>query len=137
LRCRSVRDQLRLDGGRLAAAVRAYRGGYLPAERREIERMLFNGQLLGVTSTNALELGIDIGGLDAAIIVGFPGTVASTWQQAGRAGRGTEPSVVFFIGYNEAVDQFIMGRPAYMLGQSTERAVIDPEIPYTRAGNVR
>src|SRR5262249_5798256 len=112
---RYVRDQLRMDSSRLAAAVRAYRGGYLPSERREIERMLFSGQLLGVTSTNALELGIDIGGLDAAIIVGFPGTVASTWQQAGRAGRGADPSVVFFVGYNEPVDQFILRHPEFIL----------------------
>jgi DEAD/DEAH box helicase domain-containing protein len=133
---RYVREQLQRYGPRLANAVKPYRGGYLAAERREIEQRLFNGELLGVTSTNALELGIDIGGLDAAIIVGFPGTVASTWQQAGRAGRGTEPSVVFFIGYNEPVDQFIMRRPEYILGQSPESAVIDPENPYILAGHL-
>jgi DEAD/DEAH box helicase domain-containing protein len=133
---RYVREELQRDGPRLAEAVRPYRGGYLPAERREIERQLFSGELMGVTSTNALELGIDIGGLDAAIIVGFPGTVASTWQQAGRAGRGTESSIVFFIGYNEPVDQFIMRHPEYLLGQSPESAVIDPENLYVLAGQL-
>ena len=133
---RYVREQLRRHGSHLAEAVKPYRGGYLPAERREIERQLFSGELLGVTSTNALELGIDIGGLDAALIVGFPGTVASTWQQAGRAGRGTEPAIVFFIAYNEPVDQFIMRHPEYLLGQSPESAVIDPENLYILAGQL-
>jgi DEAD/DEAH box helicase domain-containing protein len=133
---RYVREELQRQGSRLASAVRPYRGGYLAAERREIERQLFSGELMGVTSTNALELGIDIGGLDAAIIVGFPGTVASTWQQAGRAGRGTEPSIVFFIAYNDPVDQFIMRRPEYIVGSSPESAVIDPENPYVLAGHL-
>ncbi len=133
---RYVRERLRLDRPRLAQAVRAYRGGYLAEERREIERQLFAGQLMGVTSTSALELGIDIGGLDAAIIVGFPGTIASTWQQAGRAGRGTEPSVVFFIAYNEPVDQFIIRRPGYILEQSPEHGVVDPENPYVLASQL-
>lgn len=133
---RYVRDQLRLDGSRLSAAVRAYRGGYLAPERREIEQQLFSGQLLGVTSTNALELGIDVGGLDAAIIVGFPGTIASTWQQAGRAGRGAEPAVVFFIAYNEPVDQFIIRRPDYILERSPERGIVDPANPYILASHL-
>jgi DEAD/DEAH box helicase domain-containing protein len=133
---RYVREELQRLEPRLAETVKPYRGGYLPAERREIERQLFSGELLGVTSTNALELGIDVGGLDAAIIVGFPGTVASTWQQAGRAGRGSEPSIVFFIGYNEPVDQFIMRHPEYLLGQSPESAVIDPENLYVLAGHL-
>jgi DEAD/DEAH box helicase domain-containing protein len=133
---RYVQDQLRLDGSRLANAVRAYRGGYLPAERREIEQMLFDGRLLGITSTNALELGIDIGGLDAALIVGFPGTVASTWQQAGRAGRRDDPAVVFFIAYNEPVDQFIIRHPEYILKRSPESGIIDPENPYIQASHL-
>jgi DEAD/DEAH box helicase domain-containing protein len=133
---RYVREELRRDGPRLANAVRAYRGGYLAAERREIERMLFSGELMGVTSTNALELGVDIGGLDAAIITGFPGTVASTWQQAGRAGRGEDPALVFLIAYNEPIDQFIMRHPEYILGRSPEHATIDPENPYILAGHL-
>jgi DEAD/DEAH box helicase domain-containing protein len=133
---RYVREELRRHGPRLAEAVRAYRGGYLPAERREIEGMLFRGELMGVTSTNALELGVDIGGLDAAIITGFPGTVASTWQQAGRAGRSDDPALVFLIAYNEPIDQFIMRHPEYVLGRSPEHATIDPENPYILAGHL-
>lgn len=127
---RYAQETLRRDGPRLAQALRAYRGGYLPAERREIEKQLFEGKLLGVTSTNALELGIDIGGLDAVITVGFPGTIASVWQQAGRAGRGQEPSVVFFVAYNEPTDQFIMRHPEFITEQEPEQAIADPENVY-------
>jgi DEAD/DEAH box helicase domain-containing protein len=132
-----VRETLQRYSPGLANSVRAYRGGYLPEERREIERQLFSGELLGVTSTNALELGIDVGSLDAAIIIGFPGTVASTWQQAGRAGRGAEESVVFFIGYNDPIDQYLMRHPDYFFGQSPEHAIIDPENAYILANHLR
>ncbi|MBN1458261.1 MAG: DEAD/DEAH box helicase [Armatimonadetes bacterium] len=121
----------------LADAVRPYRAGYLPEERREIEQRLFSGELLGVTSTNALELGIDVGSLDASVIVGYPGTIASTWQQAGRAGRGREESLVVLVGYNEPLDQFLMLRPDHLFGRSPEHAVIDPENPYLLAGHLR
>jgi DEAD/DEAH box helicase domain-containing protein len=121
----------------LAEAVRPYRAGYLPEERREIERQLFSGELLGVTSTNALELGIDVGTLDASLIVGYPGTIASTWQQAGRAGRGTDEALVALIAYNDPLDQYLMLRPEYLFGRSPEHAVIDPENPYLLAGHVR
>ena len=132
-----VRETLQRYSPTLANAVRAYRGGYLPEERREIERQLFSGELLGVTSTNALELGIDVGSLDAAIIIGFPGTIASTWQQAGRAGRGAEESVVFLIGYNDPIDQYLMRHPDYFFGQSPEHAIIDPENAYILANHLR
>lgn len=121
----------------LADAVRPYRAGYLPQERREIERQLFSGELLGVTSTNALELGIDVGSLDASLIVGYPGTIASTWQQAGRAGRGTEEALVVLIAYNDPLDQYLVLRPDYLFGRSPEHAVIDPENPYLLAGHIR
>ncbi len=117
--------------------VRPYRGGYLPEERREIERQLFSGELMGITSTNALELGIDVGELDASIIIGFPGTVASVWQQAGRAGRGTEDSLVVFVAYNDPIDQYLVRRPEYFFGQSPESAVIDPENPYVLAHHMK
>lgn len=132
-----VRETLQRYSPGLANAVRAYRGGYLPEERREIERQLFSGELLGVTTTNALELGIDVGSLDAAIIIGFPGTIASTWQQAGRAGRGADDSVVFFIGYNDPIDQYLMRHPDYFFGQSPEHAIIDPENAYILANHLK
>jgi len=121
----------------LADSVRPYRAGYLPEERREIERRLFSGELLGVTSTNALELGIDVGSLDACLIVGYPGTIASTWQQAGRAGRGAEEALVLLIAYNEPLDQYLVLRPDYLFGRSPEHAVIDPDNPYLLAGHLR
>jgi len=128
---------LQKHGKMYADAVRAYRGGYLPEERREIESKLASGEILGVSSTNALELGIDIGGLDACISVGYPGTIASTWQQAGRAGRGQEESVVFLIAQNSPIDQFIMKNPDYLFGKSPENAVIDPENPHISIGHLR
>ena len=121
----------------LAESVRPYRAGYLPEERRDIERRLFSGELLGVTSTNALELGIDVGSLDASLIVGYPGTIASTWQQAGRAGRGRDESLVVLIAYNEPLDQYLILRPDYLFGRSPEHAVIAPENPYLLAGHLR
>lgn len=123
---RYLRDQFRAHPGNLGQRIRAYRGGYLPSERREIEKQLFSGQLLGVCTTNALELGIDIGTLDAAIIVGFPGTFCSTWQQAGRAGRSTEESLAFLIAYNDPIDQYLMRHPEYFFDRPHERAVVDP-----------
>jgi DEAD/DEAH box helicase domain-containing protein len=134
---RYMREALQKQEPALASRIRAYRGGYLPEERREIERQLFAGELLGITSTNALELGIDIGGLDAAIIIGFPGNIASTWQQAGRAGRSSDESLVVFVGYNDPIDQYLLRHPRYFLGQSPENAVVDPENPYILASHLR
>lgn len=114
----------------LAERIKPYRGGYLPSERREIEKELFGGHLLAVATTNALELGIDIGALDAAILVGFPGTICSTWQQAGRAGRTSQESIVFMVGYNEPIDQYLMRNPQYLFGASHEHGVIDPDNPH-------
>ncbi|MCK4282772.1 MAG: DUF1998 domain-containing protein, partial [Candidatus Brocadiae bacterium] len=131
------RDVLRPVSRRLAESVHAYRGGYLPEERRQIERRLVNKEILGVASTNALELGIDIGSLDACILVGYPGTVASPWQQAGRAGRGEEESVVFLIGQNSPMDQYLMVHSDYIFAQSPEQAVVDPDNPHIAVGHVR
>ncbi len=110
----------------LAERVRPYRGGYLADDRREIERLLFSGKLLGVCSTNALELGIDVGTLDAAIITGFPGTICSVLQQAGRAGRSQDESLAVFIAYNDPIDQYFIRHPDYFFGQSPEHAAIAP-----------
>lgn len=120
----------------LAKRISPYRGGYLPQERREIERRLFSGELLGVVSTNALELGIDVGGLGACLMVGFPPTIASTWQQAGRAGRRGEEALVMVLGYNDPNDQYLMRHPEYFFGKSPESAVIDPDNPYILAGQL-
>ena len=134
---RYTAEALEKTDPRLADTVRAYRAGYLPEDRREIERKLFSGELLGVTSTNALELGIDVGSLDAALIVSYPGTIASTWQQAGRAGRGKEEALVVLVAYNDPLDQYLMQRPEFLFGRSPEHAVIDPENPYLLAGHLR
>ncbi len=130
-----AREYLQHDGD-LASRIRPYRGGYLPAERRQIEQELFSGRLLAVSSTNALELGIDVGSLDAAILVGFPGTICSTWQQAGRAGRSSQDSLVVLVGHNEPVDQYLMRHPEYLFAASAEHAVIDPRNPHILAGQL-
>jgi DEAD/DEAH box helicase domain-containing protein len=120
-----------------ASRISPYRAGYLPEDRRRIERRLFDGDLLGVVSTSALELGIDVGGLDAALLVGFPGTIASTWQRAGRAGRGAETALAVLIGGDDALDQYLMRHPDYLFERPCEHAVIDPENPYILARHLR
>ena len=112
----------RLDASR---RVRGYRAGYLPLHRREIEAGLRNGEITGVVSTNALELGIDIGSLQCAVLVGYPGTIASTWQQLGRAGRRSG-SVGVFVASSSPLDQFIVRHPEYFLGTDPEEGLIDP-----------
>jgi len=134
---RYAKDTLRRMRPEYAEKVKPYRGGYLPTERREIERQLFSGELMGVASTNALELGIDVGSLDAAVIVGFPGTIASTWQQAGRAGRASDESVAFLVGYNDPIDQYLMRHGKYFFEQTPENAVIDPENRYILSKHLR
>ena len=113
-----------------AGRVRGYRGGYLPTLRREIERELRAGNVDLVVSTNALELGIDIGQLDACVMCGYPGTIASTWQQAGRAGRRSNESLMILVASSNPLDQYIIGHPDYFFGQSPERAFINPDILY-------
>ncbi|MGH9356396.1 MAG: DEAD/DEAH box helicase [Terriglobia bacterium] len=107
--------------------VRGYRGGYLPLERREIERSLREGRLQGVVATNALELGIDIGALDVAVLAGYPGTIASTWQRAGRAGRRQGTAAAVLVASSAPVDQFIVQHPEYFFGRSPERGFVNPD----------
>lgn len=107
--------------------IRGYRGGYLPLKRREIERGLRDGSVLGVVSTNALELGIDIGSLDAAVLLGYPGSVASSWQQAGRAGRRSGTSVAVLVCNSTPLNQFIARHPEYFFGSPVEQARLNPD----------
>jgi DEAD/DEAH box helicase domain-containing protein len=109
------------------AGVRGYRGGYLPKERREIESQLRDGNIRAVVATNALELGIDIGSLDAVVMAGYPGTIASTWQRAGRAGRRQTASLAVLVASSAPLDQYIIEHPEYFFDQPTEHAYINPD----------
>jgi len=110
-----------------AEPVRGYRGGYLPGERREIERGLREGRIRGVVTTNALELGIDVGSLDAVVMAGYPGTIASTWQRAGRAGRRSGSSCAVMVASSSPLDQYVARHPDYFFGRSPEHAYIQPD----------
>src|SRR3990170_3297781 len=121
-----VRDGHQSGGGN-PGAIRGYRGGYLPLERREIERGLRAGGGLGGVATNALELGVDIGQLGAAVIAGYPGTIASLWQQAGRAGRRSEASAVVWVASAAPLDQFVAANPRYLFEQPPEHGLINPD----------
>ncbi|CAA0081667.1 putative ATP-dependent RNA helicase YfmL [Mycolicibacterium vanbaalenii] len=114
----------------LADQVASYRAGYLAEDRRGLERALADGELRGVATTNALELGVDIAGLDAVVLAGFPGTVASFWQQAGRAGRRGQGALVVMIARDDPLDTYLVHHPAALLDKPIERVVIDPENPY-------
>jgi DEAD/DEAH box helicase domain-containing protein len=121
-----LRDSLAQAGGD-AARIRGYRGGYLPLERREIERGLRDGSVLGVVATNALELGVDIGQMGAAVVAGYPGTIASLWQQAGRAGRRSELSAAVLVASAAPLDQFVAVHPRYIFERSPEMGLINPD----------
>ena len=114
-------------GPAMPQAVRGYRGGYLPIERRQIERDLRSGRLLGVVATNALELGIDVGSLDVALLAGYPGTIASTWQRAGRAGRRQGTSAAVLVASSAPLDQFMVQNPEYFFGRSPEHGYVNPD----------
>jgi DEAD/DEAH box helicase domain-containing protein len=127
---RYAREALTAGTPELVAQVAAYRAGYLAEERRALEQALFSGQLVGLTTTSALELGIDVGHLDAAVLVGYPGTIASMWQQAGRAGRGDEEALNVLIAINNPLDQYFMGHPEDLFSRSHEAARCDPSNVY-------
>ncbi len=128
----------RLDeaGSGLAGKIKPYRAGYLPEERRRIERELFSGQLSGVVATTALELGIDVGGLEATVLTGYPGSIASTWQQAGRSGRSGEVSLSFLIALDNPLDQYLMHHPDFFFRKGVENALVNPDNPYILRGHL-
>ncbi len=116
-----------LLGQPLAEKIKPYRAGYLASDRRQIEHELFAGDLLGAVATNALELGIDIGNLDATVLTGYPGSIASTWQQAGRSGRRSEKSLTLLVAQNNPLDQYFMNNPDFFFGKPFENALINWE----------
>ncbi len=131
-----LQRELKGDFGR-GVNIAGYRGGYLPSERRGIEQGLRSGKIHGVVSTNALELGVDIGSLDVSIIVGYPGTMASLWQQAGRAGRRSNTSVTVMIANSSAINQFLCADPEYIFGRTPESGIIDPNNLIIRSNHLK
>ncbi|MGH7311651.1 MAG: DEAD/DEAH box helicase, partial [Candidatus Rokuibacteriota bacterium] len=117
--------------------VRGYRGGYLPGRRRAVEQGLRSGEVLGVVSTNALELGVDIGHLDVAVLAGYPGTIASLWQQAGRAGRRAGSSAAVFVATSAPLDQFMVAHPDYLFGTPPEHARVNPDNPFILVNHLK
>lgn len=134
LRCQ---ERLSADGRfDLAKRVASYRAGYLAEDRRKLERLLDDGTLVGVASTNALELGIDVGGLDCVIMAGYPGTVASFWQQGGRAGRRGQGSLVVLVARDDPMDTYLVHHPEALLGKPIERTVFNPANPHILLGHM-
>jgi DEAD/DEAH box helicase domain-containing protein len=114
----------------LKKKISPYRAGYLPEDRRRIERQFFAGELLGLVATTALELGINIGDLDATVLTGYPGSIASAWQQAGRSGRSTHSSLSFLVGQENPLDQYLMRNPDFLFSKNFDDAIINPDNPY-------
>jgi len=133
---RWARDAVGESDPALSGRIASYRAGYLPEERRQIEDSLKRRVLSGVAATNALELGIDVGTLDGVVISGYPGTIMSTWQQAGRGGRGRGESVAALVAFQNPLDQYLMKHPSLFFGKSHEHAVIDLANPYILSGHV-
>lgn len=125
-----ARDQLKEKRSGLVDRISSYRASYLPEDRRQIEKALFNGELMGVATTNALELGIDVGSLDATVITGFPGSISSAWQQAGRSGRRRDESLSILVGQDNPLDQYLMNHPEAFFGRPVESALLSPENPH-------
>ncbi|NUN94776.1 MAG: DEAD/DEAH box helicase [Candidatus Omnitrophica bacterium] len=130
---RRILRRLRED----ADQIQGYRGGYLPLERREIERGVKSGKIRGVVSTNALELGIDIGQLEAAVLAGYPGTIASTWQQGGRAGRRATTSLVVVVMNSSPMDQYLAHHPEFFFGSSPEHGILNPDNLFILAAHLK
>ncbi|MSQ22301.1 MAG: DEAD/DEAH box helicase [Dehalococcoidia bacterium] len=126
----SVRQRLAEQAPHLVSRISPYRASYLPEDRRRIERALFSGELMGVAATNALELGIDIGSLDATVLAGYPGSIASAWQQAGRSGRRQEESFTALVARDDPLDQYLMRHPDFFFGRPHEHALIAPQNPH-------
>ena len=133
---RTAKDKLEKLGGR-TTWVDAYRGGYSARERREIEQRLFKGQLRGLATTNAMELGVDVGGLEAVVMNGYPGSVSSFWQQAGRAGRGTHQGLAVMLAHDDPLEQFLVRRPDLLLDRPVECATLDPFNPQILESQLR
>ncbi|AKG53678.1 ATP-dependent RNA helicase [Dehalogenimonas sp. WBC-2] len=125
-----ARERLLKMAPEKAGRIRAYRAGYLPEDRRRIEKELFGGQLDGVVTTSALELGVDIGSLDATVLTGYPGSVASAWQQAGRSGRRRQRSLSIMVARNDPLDQYFMRHPDFFFGRPSEAALVNPANRY-------
>ena len=134
---RYLRDASGSDSKSTEEQVRGYRSGYLPRQRREIERGLRQGRVRAVIATNALELGIDIGQMGAALLAGYPGTISSTWQQAGRAGRGLLPSLSILVASASPLDQYLASHPDYFFGKTPEQGLINPDNLLILLGHLR